>query len=42
LSTIAILLVILNIAFLVLVALAVVKQGRSTFLVKAQAISKAW
>ena len=41
LSTIAILLVILNIAFLVLVALAVIKQGRSTFLTKAQAISKA-
>ncbi len=41
LGTIAVLLVILNIAFLVLVALAVVKQGRSTFLMKAQAISTA-
>lgn len=43
-STIAILLVILNIAFLVLVALAVVKQGRRyfwTFLRKAQAFSGA-
>ncbi len=43
-SAIAILLVILNIAFLVLVALAVVKQGRRyfwTFLRKAQAFSTA-
>ncbi len=43
-SAIAILLVILNIAFLVLVALAVVQQGRRyfwTFLRKAQAFSKA-
>ena len=43
-SAIAILLVILNIAFLVLVALAVVQQGREhfwTFLRKAQACSKA-
>ncbi len=41
LSTIAVLLVILNIAFLVLVALAVIQKGRSTFLMKAQAFSKA-
>ncbi len=44
LSAIAILLVILNVAFLVLVALAVVKQGRRyfwTFLRKTQAFSKA-
>ena len=44
LSAIAILLVILNIAFLTLVALAVVKQGRRyfwTLLMKAQAFSKA-
>ena len=43
-SAIAILLVILNIAFLVLVALAVVKQGRKyfwTFLRRAQAFSTA-
>lgn len=41
LSAIAVLLVILNIAFLGLVALAVVKQGRSTILMKAQACSTA-